>query len=190
LCQAYADQDDVEEYRRHRGSEIAAQRIQHAGHHGAERHADQVGKHDGRKPDRHVELSRRVGKARGHQVAHDQRHRQFHGDGQRQQRREQDAEHLFGKALGAVGAVRLDLLGKERHEGSVEGSFGKQPAKGVGELEGGVEGVGDRPGAECGRHQHLTDETKSAAHQRAGSDRRELFDKAHASGDCLQDWDK
>ena len=88
-------------------------------------------------------------------VAHQERHRQFHEDGDRSEHGEQNAEHFFGKALGAVHAVGFDLLGKQRHEGGVEGAFGEQPAKRVGKLEGGVEGVGDRPGAERCGHQHL-----------------------------------
>ena len=78
----------------------------------------------------------------------------------------------------AVHAVGLDLLGEERHEGGVEGALGEQPAERVGKLEGGVEGVGDRPGAERGRHQHLAREAEHAAHQRAGGDSREFLDEA------------
>ena len=54
----HPDQDDVEEYRRDRGGEIAPQRIQHAGHHRAERHADQIGEHDGGERHRHRQLFR------------------------------------------------------------------------------------------------------------------------------------
>ncbi len=111
----------------------------------------------------------------------DERHRQFHGDRQQKKNGEEDAEDLLGKAPGAVHAVRLDLLGEKRHEGRIERPFGKKPAEGVRQPEGGVEGIGDRAGAECGRHEGFPDEAEEPASERCAADGSEFLDQTHVS---------
>ncbi|MNS74382.1 hypothetical protein D3C72_1078570 [compost metagenome] len=112
-----ADEDDVEEHRRDRGRKIAVQRVQHAAHHRRQRHAGEIGEHDGREPDGVVEFYRIFQEARCNHGAHDERHRQFHQDRQRQEHGEENTEDLLGKAPCALHAIRLDFLGEKRHEG-------------------------------------------------------------------------
>ncbi len=142
-----ADHQDVEEDRGDGGGKEVMQGVEHARQHGGERHAHQIGEHDGGEPHRERELFRIVGETRGDHPTHQQRHGQFHGDGDQHQHREEDAEDLLGEALGALDAVRFDLLGKKRHEGGVESAFGEETAKEVRKTEGGVEDVGHRPRA-------------------------------------------
>ena len=177
-----ADEDDVEEHRRDRGREISMKGVEHPRHHRAERHADEVGEHDGRQFDGQQQLVGIVREARRDRVPDDEGHRQFHGDGQQQQHAEQDAEDLFGEFLGAGDAVRLDLLGEERHEGGVEGTLREQPPERIGELECRIEGFRHRPGAERGGHHHFAGEAEYAAQHRARADGGELLHEAHAEG--------
>ncbi|MNT07797.1 hypothetical protein D3C72_1425150 [compost metagenome] len=176
-----ADEDDVEEDRGDRRGEIAVQRIQHARHHRGERHAGEIGEHDRREDDGIAELRRIVGETGGNQVADDERHRQFHGHRQEQKHGEENAEDFLGEAPRPFHAVRLDLLGKERHEGGIEGALGKEPAKGIGQAEGRVEGIGDRPCAERCRHEGFADEAEQPAAERGAADGCKFLDQTHVS---------
>lgn len=175
------NENDVQEDRRNRGSEITVQRIQHATHHRRQRHAGEIGKHDGRETDGVVEFHRVFQKARRNNGAHDERHRQFHQDRQSQKYGEQNAENFFGKASCTLHAVRLDFLGKKRHEGRVERAFGKKAPEGVREPEGSIEGIGDRAGTDGCGHQGLAEETEDTASERGRADRGELSDQAHGN---------
>jgi hypothetical protein len=53
--------------------------------------------------------------------------------------------------------------GEQRHEGGVEGALAEQAAEQVGKAEGDDEGVGDRPGAQSRRHEHVAHEAEDPA---------------------------
>src|SRR5690606_14055937 len=110
------------------------------------------------------------------------RHGKLHADGDDHQRRKEDAEYLFRKTLGALDAVRLYLLGKERHECGVERTFGEKPAKEVRKAEGGVEHIGHRTGSKRRRHEGFAGKAEEPAAQRRSSDGREFPDEAHRAG--------
>ncbi len=176
-----ADHHHVEENRRDGGSEEMMQRIQHAAHHRRQRHAHQIGKHHRRHAHRDRHLVGVVGKARRNDKSNQQRHAEFHHHRDQEQHGKQHAEDFLGKALCTVDAVRLDLLGKQRHEGSIESALGKKPAKQIGKAEGGVEDVGHRPGTERRRHQRFAGETEHAAAERRATDGRKFTYETHAA---------
>ncbi len=120
-----ADHHHIEEDGRDGGGEEMVQRVEHAAHHRGQRHAHEIGKHHRRHTDGDRHFLRIVGKARRDHEPDEQRHAQLHDHRDQEQHGEQNAEHFLGKPLGAVDAVGLDLLGKQRHEGGVEGTLGK-----------------------------------------------------------------
>ena len=98
---------------------------------------------------------------------------------------QQPGEHhridvLRRKRLAFASPPAFEALGEQRHEGRIEGAFGKQRAEQVGKAEGDDEGLRDRPGADAEGDQHVADETQDAAHQRIAADRRCRFEKGHA----------
>ncbi len=157
------------------------QRVQHAAHHRRQRHAGEIGEHDGGKVDGVFELHRVIDEAGSNHRAHDERHRQFHQDRQGQQHREQDAEDLFRKAPCAFHAIRFDFLGEKRHEGRVECTLGEKPPEGIGKAESGVESIRHRPGADGGCHQRFAQEAEDAAAERGCADCGELADETHGT---------
>ena len=72
----------------------------------------------------------------------------------------QTLSSLIAEGVGIVASFQL--LGIKRHEGLVEGAFGKEAAEHVGQPERHVECVRHRPRAEVGRHHQLTHQTRAA----------------------------
>ena len=109
--------------------------------------------------------------------------------GQRGEHEEQRSEHVLGETPRGILALALQRAGVERDEGGVEGALGEQPAEQIGEAEGGIEGVGDRPGAERAGHHHLADEAEQARGQVAPPTltnwRTEDVTQALASAGCF-----
>ncbi|MNH91028.1 hypothetical protein D3C73_435790 [compost metagenome] len=173
------DHHHVQKNGRNCRCEEMMQRIQHAAHHRRQRHAHQIGEHDRRHADGQRHLFGVVGKTRRDDETHQPWHGEFHDNGDEEERRKEHPEDLFRKALGALDTVGLDFFRKQRHEGGVEGAFGKQPAKQVRKTEGGIEDVRHRPCAERCRHRRLTGEAEDAAAERRAADGCEFLDEAH-----------
>src|SRR3546814_4030722 len=64
-------------------------------------------------------------------------------------------------------------------------SLGEQAAKGVGQDEGELEGIGRQPRAEHAGEQHVTHEAKDAADQRQAADRTDIPDQAAHGANLL-----
>ena len=121
----------------HRGCSRARKSMLHVEHAAIQRHQrdqQQIGKGDAREFDRQMALRRLVGEAR-RQDAHGLGHEQPGGREQDQLRQKQKRENAIGKqARRRLSALAGDM-GIGRHEGGVEGAFGKNRTEMIGQPE-------------------------------------------------------
>ena len=79
---------------------------------------------------------------------------------------------LLGEGARRLPALALQALGKQRHEGGIEGALAEQAAEQVGKAEGDEEGVRHRPAAQRGGDQDVAKKAEDAAQQRQAADGR------------------
>jgi hypothetical protein len=86
---------------------------------------------------------------------------------------------LAREGQSGLATVSLQLAREQRHEGRGEGTFGKQAAEQVRQLECYEEGVGHRARAEHRRQYNVADEAHEAAKQGEPADRGDRAAEAH-----------
>jgi len=165
-------QHEIEHDRRRGGGCVAIHRIQQARKQRNERHADEIGESDPRQRRREGEL---VGVIREAESENDNqpRHRDLRDRGDEKQHGNQARHGLLRERVRGFLAIRLEALGKERHEGRIEGALGEQSAEQVRDSEGDDERIRDRARAEHRGDQDVADKAEDAAHHGESADRRE-----------------
>ena len=164
-------QDDVENDRRGSGSGKPVQGIQDAANQGDQRHEGEIGECDTGQLNRQVELFRIIDEA-GRQDVNDQRHGQHGQRRQQDQEGQQDGQHFFGEPRCRRLALAFQPAGKQRNEGSVECSFGKQPAKQIWKPERNHKCIGNQPGSNDAGHEHVANKAQHARDHRHGGNCR------------------
>ena len=124
-----------------------------------QRHEQQIGKTDPCEIDRKLELLV-VSLEAGRDDIDDERHRHHCRCREQEEPGQQHGEHFDGKGPGLLVAVSLDALGKQRHEGIVEGTFRKKCAEEIGKALGDEESLRDGPGAERKGNQLVAQESR------------------------------
>ena len=154
--------------------------MHHVEHAAIERHQrdqQQIGKGDPRQLDRQPPLLGIVGEAR-RENAHRLRHEQPGDHQQNQLRGKQQREDAVGEqSRRCLAALAVDM-GIGRHEGGVEGAFGEDRAKMIGQPQRHEERVRHRPGAEDRREHDVARKAGQPRKQRIAADGEDTTEHA------------